>query len=536
MPLGISESALQAAYGPLDLSNIYKGLQNSINRIAKEEQLYRQQNLKEYLQYSSKLSEASKGARSEDTPEIINHMNKWKEYTKMKDSDPRMITTDPEKWQELQTLADEEYAAGMNKARESSDFRAEYKNFGKEITDNPYKYKADALATWDKANKMSLSQIKKLGLDNRDTYVSATPEINKIYDYFDKVATPRAEMLGDVETKGTGIETQQKQVKYKNVPEYLTYFSLAGNAISKIGGDLRGRQNNAFKILEDSDDYDTVVKQFQDNLKSASPSALKAMGLSTDMPTSLYLTKSMKDEVAGGKAAQSVASQYLAMKKFNEHYRGLSMEDPGFRIKDDLAKIKITDKLASKRSEDAFNRNLRKLGLGTPETVDVTGIFNTISTGGETGQKQTKELITTLNSNPLIDPNATMVTTGKNIVGTKADKYKNYTNSNKVLKSINAKEGDDEASIAEKMMKSNEASGLINININPASIRSGKVLAFSWVGTDGKTRSAFLDMQDPESANQMNKLIRKQTESRKQKAAAAVGLMGDVEGAFNDIQ
>lgn len=537
MPSGISEGAIKAAYGPLDLSGIYKGLQGSINKLAAEDKLYRQQNLKEYMQISRDLEESSKGARSKDMPEILASQQEWKAYTKMKDSDPLMFQNNPEQWEKYNSAANKAFAKTRALARESKEFIDEHKNFGAEISGaNAHRYKGDAITNWDKIKDMPLSEIKKQGLDKREAYLSATPDLEKLYDNFNKTATVKGEILGDVQKIGTGLEAQQKQLKYKNVPEYGTYFDIAQNTLSKTGRDARGKQNYSYAILENADDYNNQVNEFRKNIESASPDMLKAMHISKDMPKSLYLTDSMDNEVKAGKPIQAVATQYLAMKKFNEHFRGVSSEDPGFKIKDEVSKMKFASKLSEQRSLNAFNRSLRRLGIGTMETFDVTPVFNTISSGGETGQKQTKELITTLNNSPLIDPNATMITTGKGADSPSADKYKNYTNSKKVLESLGVKEEEDDDSIAKKMMKSNESAGLIAININPNSIRSGKVLAFSWVGTDGKTRSAFLDTQDPESSNQMNKLVRKQIESKKQKSAAAMGLMSDVEGAFNDIQ
>jgi hypothetical protein len=541
MPFGISESAIAKAYGPTDLSGVYKSLQAGINKIAKEEQLYRQQNLKDYMQVSSKLAETSKGARSEDTPEILNHINNWKTYTKLRDAEPNLIQKDPKKWQEYQSKIDDEYASAINLSKESNEFKTEYKNFGQEITNNAHRYKGDAIATWDKVNKMPLSEIKKQGLDSREKYLSLTPEIEKVYDAFDKSATARAEKLGKVETKGTGLETRERQIKYKNVPEYGTYVDLAQNTLSKFGKDVRGKQNYAYTILDNADDFDKQVKQFKDNMESASPDMLEAMHISKDMSKDLYITKRLMDEIKDGKPVQSVANQYLAMKKFNEQFRGVSVDDQGFKIKDEVQKAKLGKKMSFENSMDTWRSKLKEKGFGTPETFDVSPVFNTISSGGETGQKQTKELISTLNNSPLIDANTTMITTGKNIVGTKNDKYGNYTNSDKVLNALKKTQKNvnltDTKSVANAMNEQNLTSGLLNVNINPRSIESGKVLAFSWYDDkSGLTKTAFLDTQDTESANQLNKLIKKKIDTRKQLAAAAAGLMSDVEGAFNDIK
>ena len=537
MPFGISESAIAKAYGPTDLSGVYKSLQAGINKIAKEEQLYRQQNLKDYMQTSKDLEDSSKGVRSKDMPDVLANKQEWKKYIKLRDADPLMFQNNPNQWEKYNSLANKYFSITKQLAKESREFIDEHKNFGAEISGpNSHRYKSDAITMWDKVKDMPLSEIKKQGLDDREKYLSLTPDIEKVYDAFDKSATAKTEKLGKVETKGTGLETRERQIKYKNVPEYGTYVDLAQNTLSKFGKDIRGKQNYAYTILENADDFDNQVKQFKDNMNSASPDLLEAMHLSKDMSKDLYITRRLKDEQNAGKPIQAIANQYLAMKKFNEHFRGVSKDDQGFKLKDDVSKMKLSSSLSEQRADAAFNRRVKQLGLGTPQTFDINPVFNTISSGGETGQKQTKNLITILNTSPLIDPNATMIVTGEGADDPKNDKYSNYTNSKKVLASLNVKKGEDDESIAKKMMTSNEKAGLIAININPNSIRTGKVLAFSWVVTDGQAKNAFLDTQDPQSANQLNKLIRKGTENRKQKVAAAAGLMGDVEGAFNDIK
>jgi hypothetical protein len=542
MPFGISESAIAKAYGPTDLSGVYKGLQNNINRLNKEDQLFRQQNLKEYMQASGKLAEISKGARSEDTPEILKHINDWKTYTKLRDADPRLIETNPKKWQEYQSKADESYGSAINLSKESNEFKTEYKNFGQEITNNAHRYTGNAIEMWDKANKMPLSEIKKLGLDNREKYLSLYPEIDKFYETFDKTATARAQKDGDIQVRKTPLGEEKKQIKYRNIPEYGTYFDIANDTFSKIGKDIRNRQNYAYTILADANDYDRQVKQFAENIQSADPDMLKAMHISKDMPTNLYLTQSIKKEQDAGKNPQTIASQYLAMKKFNEHFRGVSAEDQGYKIGSELDKMAIGDKLSTKRADAAFARRMKSLGLSDQGgNFDISGTFNTISKGGESGQSQISKLVSGLNSEPILQVNTTMVgyNLEKNKEGTydkkpfsgQQDKYGNYKNSNKALESLDPNwKNLSEEELAKKMNDQNLANaGIISTDISPKSIQSGKVMSFNWVDKDGKAKQVFLDTQDPESAKWLNKTIKGKIETKKQKAAAAIGFSQDVE-------
>jgi hypothetical protein len=541
MPLGISESAIAKAYGPTDLSGIYKSIENNINKLNKEDQLFRQQNLKEYVQASSKLSEVSKGARSEDTPEILQHINDWKKYTNLRDAEPNLIQKDPKRWQEYQSKVDESYGAAINLSKESNEFKTEYKNFGKEVTDNAHKYKPDAIALWDKASKMPLSEIKKQGLDNREKYLSLTPEVDKFYETFDKTATVMAQKDGDVQVRKTPLGEEKKQIKYRNIPEYGTYIDIADNTFSKIGKDIRGRQNYAYTILENADDYDRQVKQFNDNINSADPDMLKVMHISKDMSPKLYLTKNASDEIKDGKNPQTVASQYLAMKKFNEHFRGVSSEDQGYKIGSELDKMAIQDRLSTKRADAAFAKRMKILGLSDQGgNFDISGTFNTISKGGESGQAQISKLVGGLNSEPILQVNTTMVgyNLEKNNKGAyekrpfsqQQDKYGNYKNSNRALESLDPNwKNLSEEEIAKKMNDQNFVNaGVISTDINPKSIKSGKVMSFNWVDKDGKAKQVFLDTQDPESARWLNKTIKGKIETKKQKAAAAIGFSQDV--------
>jgi hypothetical protein len=548
MPLGISESSIKAAYGPMDLSGIYKGLQRNIDKLNKEDQLYRQQNEKEYMQASSKLNEVSKGARSEDMPEILSHINEWKTYTKLRDANPRLIQSDPKKWQEYQSKIDESFGLATNLAKESNEFKTEYKNFGQEITNNAHRYKADAMDSWDNANKMSLSQIKKQGLDNRNTYLSLTPEIDKFYDAFDKGATVKGETFGDVQKRMTPLGEEKKQIKYRNIPEYGTYIDIADNTFSKIGKDQRGRQNYAYSILEDANDYDRQIKQFQQNIKSANPDMLKVMHVSKDMSPSLYLTKNYIDEIKDGKNPQTVASQYLAMKRFNEHFRGASAEDQGFKIGDEIEKMQISSNLSERRADANFNRRAKALGLTDKAgNFDVSGVFSTVAKGGEAGQAQISKLVDHLNSEPLLGVNTTMIGYNleknkegkyeKRVFSGEQDKYGNYKNSSKALESL-AQEKEkwsdlSEDVLAKRMNNANKTNaGLISVNVSPKSIQSGKVMSFNWI-EKGIPKQVFLDTQDPEAVKWLNKTIKGKIETKKQRVAGAMGLTQDVENEDN---
>ena len=541
MPLGISESSIRGAYGAVDLGGVYKQIESGVRRLAAEEKMYRQEHLKTYLQDSAKVQESAKGARAGDIADIMTHRKNWQRYKMLQDSDPLLIENDPKSYMALQEKIDEEYASAINLSKQSQDWAKEEQRIFTEMGQKPEMYDEGARSRWQKdVMGKSFREVTKAGLGDLDKYTNKTPDFDKMLDAYHKDVKPATLLLGEKEVNPTNPR-ESRQVKYHNMPVYKEYADEAARILSS-----KGTHNAAAygtKLLQGVTDADfkDVVTRFN-AIKNEGTKKSK-LGIHDNIAQDEYATVDKNSEVSVyGSAA--TAAKYMAMKQFLNHYDKVSVEEPEYKYSSESEKMQASSNLAEGRADRAFARRMKQLGLtNTGGEIDIKPVFDNISRGGSTAQSQIKNLISGINSNPLVKADATMigfnVSDGKKYGFSKEqDAYGNYKNSNKALANLDkdwSKLTNEQ--LAEKMNASNASNvGLVSTNITPQSIRTGKVMSFNWVDATGKPVQAFLDTQDPGSAEYLNKLLKSKVATKKQTAAAALGLTSDVEGAFDNIQ
>jgi hypothetical protein len=518
MPLGISEGALKAAYGPQDFSGIYKGIQNSFNKLYAEEKMYRQQNMREYMQASNKLSDASKGIRFKDTADVMKNTNDWKMYKKLQDADPMMMQNNPDKWAELQGKIDESYSTAMGLANDSKQFATEHKNFGLKIATNPHVYKDDAQKMWDAANNMSLGEIRERGLDNYSAYVSETPEYQKLLDKFEKKAVPVKEKLGDIEYSGTGTGKQQKQLKYKDVADFNSYIGAAVDSINEFGKTPNGKLRYAKAILDNSD-YDSEVKKFEQNLKSTPVEKLKLMGITNESLQSAG--------IIGNKHSDSdvvKASKLMAIRKFNDDFGKVSVEDPGFKFADQKRAMEFSSDLSYRKSKQLIKDRQKQLDSFQASQFDISKRFDNITKeDSPSSYKASENLVNDINnSGKLVGVSAAFVSSSPSRWDIPA--FRNSENILNNLGNVTKQSGKDKISatqaneegVAKKMEEDNIKNGILNVKINPKALVAGRVMALSWTDqASGDVKNVYLDLTDSDSKRKYNSIIKSHIESRK---------------------
>jgi len=547
MPSGISERTLQAAYGPIDLGGVYKTIESKVRQLAAEEKAYRQQNLKSFLQDSAKLTEATKakGVRADDIAEIMEHRKKWSQMKMLQDSDPMLIQNDTKSYMQLQNKIDEEFSAVMNLSKRSQSQYEEENKIFKEMGDKPEMYELGARERWQNdVMKKPLSHIDKNNTADLSKYTNKTPNFDKMLMAYDKNVKPSALVLGDKEYDPINKQLS-RQLKFHNLPQYRSYSDEAAEYLRSEGthdATAYGR-----KLLDGvtNAEFNDVVKRFKAVKGEGSVKSKAAIPDDLNMDDYATVDKNSEISVYGTAAT---AAKYMAMKKFLNHYNSASVEEPEFKYESEYDKMLESSKLSEGRSDRAFYRRMKTLGLtDNAGNFDIAPVFNTISAGGETGQSQIKKFIGELNNNPLLSVDATMVGFNKDAKGKRvpyaasADKYGNYKNSKKVLDGIIGagkwENMTDEQIAQELETKNREATGLVSVSVNPESVRTGKILSFNWYNqAANKPVTVALDTQDPASVEYFNKLIKAKIMSKKQKSTAAFGVASDIEGAFNDVQ
>jgi len=500
MPLGVSESSIKGAYGAIDLSGAYKGLEAGVKKLAAEEKLYRQEHMKTYLQDSAKVQESAKGARAGDIADIMTHRKNWQRYKMLQDSDPLLIENDPKSYMALQEKIDEEYASAINLSKQSQDWAKEEQKIFTEMGQKPEMYDEGARSRWQKdVMGKSFREINKAGLGDLDKYTNKTPDFDKMLEAYHKDVKPATLILGEKEVNPTNPR-ESRQVKYHNMPVYREYADEASRLLGSKGTHNAAAYGS--KLLQGVSDaeFKDVVNRF--NAIRGEGSKKSKLGIGENLAQDEYATVDKNSEVSVyGTAA--TAAKYMAMKQFLNHYDKVSIEEPEYKFSSESEKMQYSAGIAESRAEKAWNRRMSQLGLtDTGGQLDVRPVFDNISRGGETAQKQIKNLVSGLNANPLVKADATMI--GFNLVrGEKGDKrvpfsaqqdtYGNYKNAAKALTNLDKDwKGKTDKELADKMNESNASNvGLISTNITPESVRTGKVMSFNWVDATGKPVQAF---------------------------------------------
>ena len=83
MPLGITESTLRRAYGPLDLSYSYQRLEATQKLLAAEEKAKREELAKQYYTDMAALKKDFNSVRQEDIGAITSKYSRWSQISKI---------------------------------------------------------------------------------------------------------------------------------------------------------------------------------------------------------------------------------------------------------------------------------------------------------------------------------------------------------------------------------------------------------------------------------------------------------------------
>ena len=169
MPLGISESLIQRAYAPVDLSGFYKGIDEASKRVAAEEKAEKIAARKDYYNSQAILNKDMGGVKSQDLPEINGHYNRWKSLQKQLMNTP--FEKNPEEYARLNAEANAEYGLTLSKAELSKQKKKEHEAIFTHILQNPTKYKKGASTVF--MNRMLLPtseaiKINDTGVTNDD--------------------------------------------------------------------------------------------------------------------------------------------------------------------------------------------------------------------------------------------------------------------------------------------------------------------------------------------------------------------------------
>ena len=225
MPFGISESAIAKAYGPTDLSGIYKGIDNAVKKYDAETKAQKQADLKEYYTNSASLNKDTEGVRAIDKPKLINLMNEWSDVSKKQMN--INIKNNPEDWGKFENRKNELKSQIGTISAGSKELIKASKEYGEKML-NPntkYDYEEGAFENWKKnVDNQTYEQVVAGNHHDISNYFRKDVDGSKFYEgvqksHQEKGSTEDVKVPAkSYKDKSTGTELVDYNI-YKKVPK-----------------------------------------------------------------------------------------------------------------------------------------------------------------------------------------------------------------------------------------------------------------------------------------------------------------------------
>ena len=269
MPLGISESVIRRAYGPIDLSYAYNKIDALQRQLAAEDRLRRQEAKKQYYTDLAAMNKEKVGVRATDIPEVSNLYKDWSATERMLASNPNLINRNPELYGQLKNKSDETYSRLMTTIRGSKELGKQEVIDFREMA-NPQKmdfYRENAAADY-KQNVINKpwSEVIQSGLNDITKYYEPRIDGSKFY----------GDLGQRIETQATG-KHEKLDPTFKGAPGELRYIEfnkmpMLGETAVIVADNLNaklGKKADRFALQELNDaiksgDYEDVKRRYND--------------------------------------------------------------------------------------------------------------------------------------------------------------------------------------------------------------------------------------------------------------------------------
>jgi hypothetical protein len=218
MPLGISESTLRRAYGPLDLSYAYNKIESVQRQLAAEDRARKQEAAKQYYADLAAMEKEKVGVRAIDIPEISSLHKQWAATEKQLSANPNLITRNSDLYKDLKKQSNKLYSTLLTTIKGSKELgKQEVQDF-REMA-NPQKmdfYRENAAADY-KENVMNKpwSEVFKSGLADITKYYEGKIDGSKFY----------GDLGQRIESQATGKHSILDKT-FKGVPGEVRYLEF----------------------------------------------------------------------------------------------------------------------------------------------------------------------------------------------------------------------------------------------------------------------------------------------------------------------
>lgn len=390
MPLGISESALRRAYGPIDLTYAYNKIDSVQRQLAAEARARKQEAAKQYYTDLAAMDREKVGVRSIDIPEVSSLYKEWSATEKQLASNPNLINRNPELYGQLKNRSNQIYSTLLTSIRGSKELAKQEVNDFKEMA-NPQKmdfYRENAAADY-KQNVINKpwSEVFKSGSADITKYYE--PKIDGSKFYGDLGQRIESQATGDhqlVDKSFKGAPDEVRFTEFKKMPMLgEVQVVVADNLASKLGKKADKFATQELWEARKTGDYEDVKKKWNDFMESGylkyfekdQPviSLFDKKGISDKQDYINYLTaKEYLSKLPDGKLGKAQFLSESASAKYRESIKKTKEGEDVETI--DLwnpVKNRLTESALAKQgvSVDKFDSNAQKIILA--EARSTTG-------------------------------------------------------------------------------------------------------------------------------------------------------------------
>lgn len=240
MPLGISERKIERAYGPMDLSGVYKPILATAQKMFADEERRVLESQKQLATTSAELNKLRAGVREADLPDITKMYNQWAAIERQLANNPNLIRKNPDLYGELKNQSNTLYGnmlGTINESKQQSKFEVDaIKTMSN--PNNINKFRQNALTDYQSKVLRTPISVLKTSRDN-----DLTSYFNPIIDgskFYNALAQRVESTLRNIELPGTEKDKfgQVSMIKLEKMPQQgvlieTIYDTLKGNSEGK---------------------------------------------------------------------------------------------------------------------------------------------------------------------------------------------------------------------------------------------------------------------------------------------------------------
>lgn len=526
MPLGISERKIERAYGPMDLSGVYKPILATAQKMFADEEKRMLESQKQLATTSAELNKLRAGVREADLPDITKMYNQWAAIERQLANNPNLIRKNPDLYGELKSQSNTLYGnmlGTINESKQQSKFEVDaIKTISN--PNNINKFRQNALTDYQsKVLRTPISVLKTSRDNDLTSYFNPMIDGSKFYN---ALAQRVESTLRNIELPGTEKDKfgQVSMIKLEKMPQQgvlieTIYDTLKGNSEGKT--ELFAEQQlDMMKPEEKKAIIDRYNKFYQKD----------ANGIGEFSRYQLPEQKIIDFSAPKINKTQEFV-ELMAAKEFISRLPVIQQGKPSF---------------PSRAEELLFAASLRKKGEGQGQEPQVGKInlqpsFDVIAKGGQAGIDKSIEVSDAYNSIGFAD---TMLPfTSSKFYKDKeqfSDAYNRLLENAAFKKALSKRQDTKEqvnevaAEVADIMNAENIKQGFVNSDITADAVRTGKILILFRLASDGTVKPLSLNPAGKNSIKYIEpklKLTTQPAKGKRQTAAGGLIEMSDVSEA-----